>query len=135
MQKKHNKQFANSDETEPLKELPSCPLVLGKSATKHYRRIGKMAIEAGTLSARDIDVVAVAATAATLVEQAMASLEGGIITIGANGAEVAHPGINILAKAQATLLRALARLGLDPQSRDKASQATSGITEELFTID
>ncbi len=117
---------------EKLGTLPPAPDGLSPSAAAAWVRLGALAIDAGTLSSADMELLSLAArTAASCDELERQLAEDGVL-LRSNGAVKAHPACAALDRNRVLMLKLLDALGLSPAGREKVPVRVLKSTQNKF---
>lgn len=114
-----------------LTKLPPPPKHLAAKARAHYSRIGKAAVERGTLTTVDLDLVVLAASQwhqLDLAETHIARV--GMTVPSADGSPKANPSVAAADRARALLARLLDQLGLTPAARTRVRTAGAAVAPD-----
>lgn len=111
---------------EVLQTLPPPPNNLPEAAHDAWRRLGALAIDAGTLTRLDVELLDLCARTASTCDQLERQLTSEGFIVDSRGALKCNPAANALDRSRGLLFRLLTALGLVPAAREKLSiQATS----------
>lgn len=102
-----------------LTELPAPPSELSPLAATAWLRLGRLAIQAGTLTRFDTELLCLAARTAATCEELEAQLGVDGLLITSKSAVKAHPASAALDRSRSLLLKLLDALGLSPGGRDR----------------
>ena len=102
-----------------LTELPDPPSEMSPLAAMAWLRLGRLAIEAGTLTRFDTELLSLAARTAATCEELESQLGVDGILITSKSVVKAHPACAALDRSRSLLLKLLDALGLSPGGRDR----------------
>ena len=118
--------------TNLLTELPPAPPDLSPTALAAWERLGRLAIEARTLSKFDIEVLALAARTSASCELLEHQLSVDGLLIQSGGVTKSHPGVAALDRGRSLLLKLLDALGLSPAGRSRTAVVPPVTAENRF---
>jgi P27 family predicted phage terminase small subunit len=114
-----NDRLAQPRNAEPLEYLPPPPAGMSSLTLSAWERLGRLAIEAGTLTRFDTELLTLAARTAATCEELENQLKADGVLLHSNGSVKAHPACAALDRSRLLLLRLLDSLGLSPLGREK----------------
>jgi P27 family predicted phage terminase small subunit len=119
--------------TDVLTELPAAPPSFSPAATAAWERLGRLVIQAGTLTRFDTELLSLAARTTATCEELEAQLAADGVLLQSKGAIKAHPAAAALDRSRTLLLKLLNVLGLPPADRDRIPMAPTSKLENRFT--
>ena len=106
-----------------LTEPPPAPASLSPTAAAAFERLGTLAVAAKTLTALDVELLALAASTLSSCQSLETQLSAEGLLVESRGAVKTHPALSALTQNRALLLRLLDSLGLSPQGRERLPAA------------
>jgi P27 family predicted phage terminase small subunit len=102
-----------------LTSLPTSPPELSSAAKAAWARLGQLAIQAGTLTRVDTELLALAARTTATCEELESQLAADGVLLHSKGSIKAHPACAALDRSRLLLLKLLDALGLSPAGRER----------------
>lgn len=103
----------------PLTSVPPAPPDLSTTAQSAWERLGRLAVEAGTLTRYDTELLALAARTTATCEELEKQLAADGVLLHSKGSIKAHPACAALDRSRSLLLKLLDALGLSPAGRER----------------
>lgn len=120
------------DAADRMQALPAPPSGLSQRAQEAWQRLGTLALDAGTLTRFDTELLALAARTAASCEELESQLAADGMLVDSKGTIKAHPACAALDRNRALMLRLLDALGLSPLGRDQIPTKPVAATRNRF---